>query len=324
MVLKYLKSRIFPISTEILPKSVENYQNKSAQFFIIKSSNFTEEFMMTKTWFITGTSTDFRKELARLLAQKDDVNLVATAHKPEQLSYLDEFDHGQILKLKLDVTNQEEIQKAVKATLDAFGSIDVLVNNAGIGYFGILEESNRETVQYMFDVNVWGLIDMTRAVLPTMRKQNEGVIINFSSIGGLYSFPTLSFYHGTKYAVEGLSESLAKEVAHKNIQVLIIKPSGFRTDWAGRSSDKALPSLEDYQQFTDFITTNENGAGHEAGDPIKAAEIIYDQVTNNPQLPLRLPLRAFATDTAIDKYSKQLAEFKELHDLSASADIPEN
>lgn len=170
MVLKYLKSRIFPISTEILPKSVENYQNKSAQFFIIKSSNFTEEFMMTKTWFITGTSTDFRKELARLLAQKDDVNLVATAHKPEQLSYLDEFDHGQILKLKLDVTNQEEIQKAVKATLDAFGSIDVLVNNAGIGYFGILEESNRETVQYMFDVNVWGLVDMTRAVLPTMRK----------------------------------------------------------------------------------------------------------------------------------------------------------
>lgn len=228
------------------------------------------------------------------------------------------------MKLKLDVTNQEEIQKAVKATLDAFGSIDVLVNNAGIGYFGILEESNRETVQYMFDVNVWGLIDMTRAVLPTMRKQNEGVIINFSSIGGLYSFPTLSFYHGTKYAVEGLSESLAKEVAHKNIQVLIIEPSGFRTDWAGRSSDKALPSLEDYQQFTDFITTNENGAGHEAGDPIKAAEIIYDQVTNNPQLPLRLPLRAFATDTAIDKYSKQLAEFKELHDLSASADIPEN
>ena len=280
--------------------------------------------MMTKTWFITGTSTGFGKELARLLAQKDDVNLVATARKPEQLSYLDEFDHGQILKLKLDVTNQEEIQKAVKATLDTFGSIDVLVNNAGIGYFGTFEESNRETVQYMFDVNVWGLVDMTRAVLPTMRKQNEGVIINFSSIGGLYSFPTLSFYHGTKYAVEGLSESLAKEVAHKNIQALIIEPSGFRTDWAGRSSDKALPSIEDYQQFTDFITTNENGAGHEAGDPIKAAEIIYDQVTNNPQLPLRLPLGAFATDTAIDKYSKQLAEFKELHDLSASADIPEN
>ena len=178
-----------------------------------------EEFNMTKTWFITGTSTGFGKELARLLAQKDDVNLVATARKPEQLSYLDEFDHGHILKLKLDITNQEEIQKAVKATLDTFGSIDVLVNNAGIGYFGTFEESNRETVQYMFDVNVWGLVDMTRAVLPTMRKQNEGVIINFSSIGGLYSFPTLSFYHGTKYAVEGLSESLAKEVAHKNIQV---------------------------------------------------------------------------------------------------------
>ena len=279
--------------------------------------------MMTKTWFITGTSTGFGKELARLLAQKDDVNLVATARKPEQLSYLDEFDHGQILKLKLDVTNQEEIQKAVKATLDTFGSIDVLVNNAGIGYFGTFEESNRETVQYMFDVNVWGLVDMTRAVLPTMRKQNEGVIINFSSIGGLYSFPTLSFYHGTKYAVEGLSESLAKEVAHKNIQVLIIEPSSFRTDWAGRSSDKALPSIEDYQQFTDFITTNEKGAGHEAGDPIKAAEIIYDQVTNNPQLPLRLPLGAFAADTAIDKYSQQVTEFKEWRDLSASADIPE-
>lgn len=279
---------------------------------------------MTKTWLITGTSTGFGKSLSIYLAQQADVNLVATARHTDQLSYLDQYDHGQILKQTLDVTKADEIAAAVKATTEKFGTLDVLINNAGLGYFGTFEESDRDAVEYMFNVNVWGLADMTRAVLPTMRQQRSGVIVNFSSIAGLFSFPTLSFYNGTKYAVEGMSESLAQEVKDLNIKVLLIEPSGFRTDWAGRSSQKALPTTPDYQQFAESIEQNNANAHHEAGDPDAAAEIIYDQVTNNyAQLPLRLPLGKFASDMAIDKYTKSLAGFKQVRDLSVSADQPE-
>lgn len=279
---------------------------------------------MNKTWLVTGTHTGFGRKLAELLAQKDSVNLVATARKIEQLSYLDQYDHGQILKTKLDVTKHEQVIETVKSAKEKFGKIDVLVNNAGIGYFSTFEESNLEEAKYMFDVNVWGLVDITRAVLPIMRKQKSGIIVNFSSIGGLYSFPTLSFYHGTKYAVEGISESIAKETKDLGIKVVIIEPSGFRTDWAGRSSQKTMPCHDDYKQFKEFIETNEQGAHHEAGDPEKAAEIIYDEVTKNEKnLPLRLPLGKFAVDTAINKYEKSLQLFKQNYDLSVSADQPE-
>ncbi|MDU3491186.1 MAG: SDR family NAD(P)-dependent oxidoreductase [Limosilactobacillus fermentum] len=274
---------------------------------------------MAKTWLVTGTSTGFGKELATLLAQKEDVNVVATARNLAQLDYLDQFDHGQIKKVLLDVTNQAEIQMAVKEAVVAFGGIDVLVNNAGLGYFATFEESNRDQIRYMMDVNVWGLADMTRAVLPIMRKQNHGVIVNFSSIGGLYSFPTLSFYHATKYAVEGLSESLAKEVAKKGIKVLLIEPSGFRTDWAGRSSQKDLPTIADYSEYKEFIEANANGAHHEAGDPKKAAEIIYQQVTDNyDDLPLRLPLGKISSDLAIEKYQENLDQFKQLRERAVT------
>ncbi|MFD0897410.1 oxidoreductase [Loigolactobacillus binensis] len=280
--------------------------------------------MTNKTWLITGTSTGFGKTLAIFLAQKAGINLVATARNTAKLAYLDQYDHGQIKKLSLDVTNQSEIQNVVAQARAAFGTIDVLVNNAGLGYFGTFEESDRAAVKSMFDVNVWGLVDMTRAVLPTMRQQQSGIILNFSSLAGLFSFPTLSFYSGTKYAVEGISEALAKEVADCNIKVMIIEPSGFRTDWAGRSSEKALPQLADYQQFTATINANITNAHHEAGDPEKAVAIIFDQVTNHAaDLPLRLPLGKLSTDTAIAKYTASLAQFKKLHDLSESADQPE-
>ncbi|GEO47929.1 SDR family NAD(P)-dependent oxidoreductase [Companilactobacillus kimchii] len=279
--------------------------------------------MSKKTWIVTGTSTGFGKSLATYLAQQKDVNLVATARNTQKLSYLDQFDHGQIIKLTLDVTNENDVVSVINNTKSRFKTIDVLINNAGIGYFGTFEESNLADARSMFEVNVWGLVNMSRAVLKTMREQKSGTIVNFSSIGGLASFPTLSFYHGTKYAVEGISESLAEEVKDLNIKILLIEPSGFRTDWAGRSSKKVLPDIPDYQQFSKFIEDNENGAHHEPGDPNKAAQIIYDQVTNNPNLPLRLPLGKYASDTAIEKYEKNLNSFKELHNLSTSADSPE-
>ncbi|MCH3921489.1 SDR family NAD(P)-dependent oxidoreductase [Limosilactobacillus sp.] len=280
--------------------------------------------MMSKTWLVTGTHTGFGKQLAIQLAQHDDINLVATSRKAGQLDYLDQYDHGQIAKVILDVTKHDQVVAAVKSATERFGGIDVLVNNAGLGYFGTFEESNLEDVKYMFDVNVWGLVDMTRETLPIMRKQKSGVIVNFSSIGGLYSFPTLSFYHGTKYAVEGITGSIEEEVKGLGIKTMLVEPSGFRTDWAGRSSHKTMPTHDDYEQFTKFIDDMANGAHHEPGDPVMAAEIIIDQVTNHSdQLPTHLPLGKISSDLAIDKYTKLLQQFKDERELSLSADRPE-
>lgn len=280
--------------------------------------------MMKKTWLVTGTHTGFSKELATQLAQRDDVNLVATSRKFGQLDYLDQYNHGQIAKVILDVTNHEQVVNAAKDAVTAFGTVDVLVNNAGLGYFGTFEESNLADVKYMFDVNVWGLVDITREILPIMRKQKSGVIVNFSSIGGLYSFPTLAFYHGTKYAVEGITESIAKEVKDLGIKTMLVEPSGFRTDWAGRSSNKTMPTHEDYNQFGDFIKQMADGAHHEPGDPVKAAAIIINQVQNHlDNLPARLPLGKVSSDLAIEKYTETLQNFKDLRNLSLSADFPE-
>lgn len=280
--------------------------------------------MMKKTWLVTGTHTGFGKELATQLAQRDDVNLVATSRKFGQLDYLDQYNHGQIAKVILDVTNHEQVVNAVKDVVTAFGTVGVLVNNAGLGYFGTFEESNLADARYMFDVNVWGLVDITREILPIMRKQKSGVIVNFSSIGGLYSFPTLAFYHGTKYAVEGITESIAKEVKDLGIKTMLVEPSGFRTDWAGRSSNKTMPTHEDYNQFGDFIKQMADGAHHEPGDPVKAAAIIIDQAQNHlDNLPARLPLGKISSDLAIEKYTETLQNFKNLRDLSLSADFPE-
>lgn len=282
--------------------------------------------MTKQTWLVTGTHTGFGKQLALQLAQKENINLVATARKPEegQLNYLDQYDHGQILKTKCDVTDHSQVVETVKEAYEKFGRIDVLVNNAGLGYFGTFEESDLKDAKWMFDVNVWGLVDMTRVVLPIMRKQREGYIINFSSIGGLYSFPTLSFYHGTKYAVEGITSSIAQEVKDLGIKTMLVEPSGFRTDWAGRSSHKTMPQLADYSKYKDFINSNAQGAHHEPGDPKKAAEIIIDQVVNHAdKLPEHLPLGKISSDLAIQKYEKLLKEFKAERDLSLSADVPE-
>lgn len=280
---------------------------------------------MKKTWLVTGTHTGFGKELATQLAQRDDVNLVATSRKNGQLDYLDQYDHSQIAKVILDVTNHKQVVEAIKSATDVFGTIDVLVNNAGLGYFGTFEESNLDDAKYMFDVNVWGLVDMTREVLPVMRKQKAGVIVNFSSIGGLYSFPTLAFYHGTKYAVEGITESITKEVKDLGIKTMLVEPSGFRTDWAGRSSHKTMPTHDDYKQFGNFINQMAEGAHHEPGNPVKAAKIIIDEIENNlDNLPARLPLGKISSDLAIEKYTESLKEFKALRELALSANFPES
>src|SRR5208283_3077774 len=186
-------------------------------------------------WLITGCSTGFGRELAKHVLELG-YRTAVTARNPDQVQDL--AAHGEALVLKLDVTDQRQVDAAVKAAEEKFGRIDVLVNNAGIGYFAAIEESEDEEIHKMFDINVFGLCRMIGAVLPGMRKRRNGFIVNLSSVGGLRSFPGIGYYHATKYAVEGLSESLWQEVEPLGVKVMLVEPSGFRTDWAGRSANE--------------------------------------------------------------------------------------
>ena len=166
--------------------------------------------MAEQTWMITGTSSGFGKALATKLAQDKNVQLIATARKMSDLNYLDQYDHGQIKKIIVDLSKPNDIKEAAHEALAFIPVINVLVNNAGLGYFATVEESSMEDVRYIFEVNVFGLAEMTRALLPQFRKQCGGTIVNISSALALTTLPTMGFYSATKYAVEGLGDTLRK------------------------------------------------------------------------------------------------------------------
>ena len=199
----------------------------------------------SSVWFITGCSTGFGRELARALIARGR-RTVVTARNPESVRDLVEGHLDRAIALKLDVTKPDEIAHAVKQAEERFGRIDVLVNNAGIGYFGAIEESDEAEVRRMFEINFWGLAHMTTAVLPGMRARRAGHIVNIASIGGLRAFPAVGYYNATKFAVVGFSEALALETEHLGIKVTVVEPSGFRTDWAGRSANEAPTVIADY------------------------------------------------------------------------------
>lgn len=274
---------------------------------------------MTKTWLITGTSSGFGKALATLVAQTDGQRLLATARKMADLDYLDTFDHGQITKVILDVTNDTEVA-ALSDKISAVGGVDVLVNNAGLGYFATTEEGQAADVRHLFDVNFFGLAAVTKVVLPFMRAARQGVIVNISSVLGLTSLPTLGYYSASKYAVEGYSEGLRQEVAPLGIQVMLAEPSGARTNWAGTSGKHIVPALADYQAFKANVVGAKNGAGHEPGNPVKIAQLILDSVLNEAQVPLHLPLGAFATNAAQEHLTAVLNEVTARRDTSLKAD----
>ena len=193
--------------------------------------------MMNKNepvWLITGCSTGFGRELAKLVLERG-WRAVVTARNASQVDDFAKQYGDRALVRALDVTRRDQIDQVVGDAHQHFGRIDVLVNNAGYGYLAAIEEGEDDVVRAMFETNVFGLIDLTKAVLPIMREQKSGLIVNLSSIGGLTSFAATGYYHATKYAVEGLSESLATEVKPLGIDVLIVEPGPFRTNWAGAS-----------------------------------------------------------------------------------------
>lgn len=273
-------------------------------------------------WFITGCSTGFGRELAQQTMALGYPTVV-TARNPAQVEDLVKGNEDKALALKLDVTKPAEIEAAVKAALARFGRIDVLVNNAGIGYFGSVEESEMDEVRRMFEINVWGLAAMTRAVLPAMRKQRSGTVVNISSIGGIRGGAAVGFYNATKFAVEGLSEALSIETAPLGIKVLLVEPSGFRTDWAGRSANEAPQTIEDYRD-----TAGQNASairersGKQAGDPKRAVKAIIKAVeAENP--PLRLLLGKAALVGGRGKIETLRRDFEAWAEVTEGADFPQ-
>ena len=270
-------------------------------------------------WFITGCSTGFGRELATQLLRQES-RVVVTARDPSDLA---EFkDARDALILKLDVTDPAQVTAAVTAAEDRFGHIDVLVNNAGIGYFAAVEEGEDAAIRRMFDINVFGMGAMIKAVLPGMRKRRQGFIVNVSSIGGLRSFPAIGWYNATKFAVEGLSEALWQEVEPLGIRVMLVEPSGFRTDWAGRSADDSKHEIADYAETAGKGRhAVREASGHQAGDPVRAIAAIIGAV-EGPNPPHHLLLGNQAFDGAIAKLAELRQDFVAWETVSRGADFP--
>lgn len=276
---------------------------------------------MKKVWLITGCSTGFGRELAKeVLAQ--GYNAAVASRNTDDVKDITDAYPETALAVTLDVTVPADITAAVNSTIQKFGQIDVLVNNAGIGYFGAIEESEDDEVRRMFEINFFGLAKMTQEVLPFMRKQRSGHILNIASIGGLRGFPGVGFYNATKFAVDGFSEALSKETAKLGIKVTIIAPSGFRTDWAGRSANNSKTIIEDYADSAGKNKEDIRGySGNQPGDPVRAAKAMI-AVVESPNPPLRLLLGAAALKGARIKIEELKKDFEEWAATSEGADFP--
>ncbi len=276
---------------------------------------------MSKVWFITGCSTGFGRQLSQEALQLGHQVAVTSRNTDDIKELVDQYPETAIA-IKLDVTKPAEIKAAVAAALEKFGHIDVLVNNAGIGYFGAIEESEEDEIRRMFEINFFGLANVTKEVLPIMRKQRSGHIVNISSVGGLVAFPGVGFYNATKFAVTGYSEALAKETAHLGIKVTVVAPSGFRTDWAGRSANNSKIVIDDYEQTAHANKNTIRGySGNQPGDPVRAAQAIIKAVEAS-EPPLRLLLGAGALKGARNKINELQKDIDTWEETTVWADHP--
>lgn len=264
---------------------------------------------MSAIWFITGASSGFGRAFAEY-ALSQGHRVVATARRPEALAELQAAHPERVLALRLDVTRSEDVEAAVAAAVARFGRIDVLMNNAGYGIVGAVEETPEIELRAQMETNFFGAVAMARAVLPTMRAQRSGAVVNVSSMGGQLSFAGFSAYSASKFALEGLSEALAQEVAPFGIKVLIAEPGAFRTAFA----DSALRHMPEHPAYAATVGGTRDFArgmhGTQAGDPLKAAAAI-ERALQSDTTPLRLQLGEDAVN-AVRAHAEQL-----LADLAA-------
>ncbi|HAU5563425.1 TPA: oxidoreductase [Serratia fonticola] len=273
----------------------------------------------SRTLLITGVSSGFGRALAQE-ALANGYRVIGTVRNAEAKAAFEEL-HGQnALAFELDVTHFTAIDALIADIEDHQGPIDVLVNNAGYGHEGIMEESSLEEMRRQFDVNVFGAVAITKAVLPFMRQRRRGHILNITSMGGFITMPGISYYCGSKFALEGISETLSKELAPFNIHVTAVAPGSFRTDWAGRSMVRSARSISDYDALFDPIRqAREEKSGKQLGDPQKAARAMLAIIeSDNP--PAHLLLGSDALKLVQDKLAAMRAEIEAWEALTRSTD----
>jgi NAD(P)-dependent dehydrogenase (short-subunit alcohol dehydrogenase family) len=272
-------------------------------------------------WFITGCSTGFGKALAERVLERGH-KCVVTARNLAQVEPIVADHKGRGIAVPLDVTDYAQADRAVAAANEAFGHIDVLVNNAGWGYNCAVEEGEEEVVRRMFDANFFALAALIRKVLPGMRARGKGHVINLSSMGGLSGNPGTGYYCATKFAVEGLSQSLSKEAGPHGIKVTLIEPGPFRTDFQGRSMQRAKERVGAYADTVGARRAQQDkNLGKEPGDPVRAADAII-RVVEHPDPPLHLLLGANAVGRAREELTSFLRSIDEWEEVSRSADFP--
>ncbi len=272
-------------------------------------------------WFITGCSTGFGRELARIILERGG-RAVVTARDASRVEDIAAGFPEHALALSLDVTQPSQVADTVKQAEAKFGAVDVLVNNAGYGYMAAIEEGEEDEIRAQFEANVFGLVAMTKAVLPGMRARGRGHIVNLSSIGGLVGFPGVGYYNASKFAVEGLSEALANEIRPLGLGVTIVEPGPFRTDWAGRSLRTPKQDMEAYADTAGKRRRQMSGySGSQQGDPVRAAHAIVAAVESQ-EPPLHLLLGKHALETARGKLATLGAEFTKWESTTLGADFP--
>jgi NAD(P)-dependent dehydrogenase (short-subunit alcohol dehydrogenase family) len=271
-------------------------------------------------WLVTGASVGFGRAIAKEVLGRGG-RVVATARDRASVADLETGAPDRVLALPLDVTQQEQIAAAVRSTEARFGRIDVLVNNAGYGFLSGMEEASDAETRAQFDVNFFGLAAMTRAVLPLMRRQRSGRIVNLSSAAGVFGVGGSAFYTASKFAVEGLSECLAQEVAPFGIGVLVVEPGAFRTEFFGRSMAKPANPIADYESLTKMRAQLDKLDGQQPGDPALAAAAIVDAVLSDHP-PLRLVLGSGAFDRIRRALEARIEQVDATRSVAKSVDFP--
>jgi NAD(P)-dependent dehydrogenase (short-subunit alcohol dehydrogenase family) len=272
--------------------------------------------MSAKTWFITGASRGFGREWAIAALERGD-SVAATARDTATLDDLVERFGERLLPLKLDVTDREADFAAVKQAHDHFGRLDVVVNNAGYGHFGLVEEISEAEARDQMETNLFGALWVTQAALPFLREQGSGHILQVSSIGGISAFPLVGMYHASKWALEGISQSLAQEVAGFGIKVTLIEPGGFSTDWGGSSARHSEP-LPAYDEFRAQAQKQREQRVSAPGDPAASAAAVL-RIVDAEEPPLRVFFGEAPLGIATKDYESRLATWRRWEDVSKLA-----
>jgi NAD(P)-dependent dehydrogenase (short-subunit alcohol dehydrogenase family) len=270
----------------------------------------------TKIWFITGASRGFGREWAIAALERGD-SVAATARDTATLDDLAAKYGDRLLPLRLDVTDREGAFAAVEQAHERFGGLDVVVNNAGYGHFGMVEELSEADVRDQLETNLFGALWVTQAALPILREQGSGHILQVSSIGGISAFPSVGAYHASKWALEGLSQALAQEVAQFGIHVTLIEPGGFATDWAGPSAKHSAP-LPAYDAYREQVQRMRRERNPEPGDPVASGQAVL-AVVDAEEPPLRVFFGDGPLAIATADYEKRLATWRQWEPVSIAA-----